>query len=167
MSDVISKLSVHYYSMLFRRLSLYPQAIRHPVAKIYFVILFCCCSLCLSNQLFLFYGTYFILSLYIWAGGPGSGKGTQCQNIVKHFGYTHLSAGDLLRAEKSSGSENGYDLIVTLEIYLLCALCCLRIGIGIDQCIEVFTMFLIITQLSSALYWLPVSKFQSSKYHCM
>ncbi|KAL8542574.1 hypothetical protein ACS0TY_003451 [Phlomoides rotata] len=40
-------------------------------------------------------------------GGPGSGKGTQCANIVEHFGYTHLSAGDLLRAEKNSGSENG------------------------------------------------------------
>ncbi|XP_010546799.1 PREDICTED: UMP-CMP kinase 3 isoform X2 [Tarenaya hassleriana] len=40
-------------------------------------------------------------------GGPGSGKGTQCANIVKQYGYTHLSAGDLLRAEISSGSENG------------------------------------------------------------
>ncbi|KAI3719365.1 hypothetical protein L6452_20262 [Arctium lappa] len=40
-------------------------------------------------------------------GGPGSGKGTQCSNIVEHFGYTHLSAGDLLRAEIKSGSENG------------------------------------------------------------
>ncbi|XP_029123411.1 UMP-CMP kinase 3 isoform X2 [Elaeis guineensis] len=40
-------------------------------------------------------------------GGPGSGKGTQCANIVKHFGFTHLSAGDLLRAEIKSGSKNG------------------------------------------------------------
>ncbi|XP_063940992.1 UMP-CMP kinase 3 isoform X4 [Daucus carota subsp. sativus] len=40
-------------------------------------------------------------------GGPGSGKGTQCANIVQHYGYTHLSAGDLLRAERDSGSENG------------------------------------------------------------
>lgn len=40
-------------------------------------------------------------------GGPGSGKGTQCANIVQHFGYIHLSAGDLLRAEIKSGSENG------------------------------------------------------------
>ncbi|KAK4763804.1 hypothetical protein SAY87_013242 [Trapa incisa] len=40
-------------------------------------------------------------------GGPGSGKGTQCANIVQHFGYTHLSAGDLLRAEIKSGSDNG------------------------------------------------------------
>ncbi|KAL1809182.1 hypothetical protein DCAR_0728724 [Daucus carota subsp. sativus] len=41
-------------------------------------------------------------------GGPGSGKGTQCGYIVQHFGYTHLSAGDLLREEMKSGSENGF-----------------------------------------------------------
>ncbi|KAI5057522.1 hypothetical protein GOP47_0027537 [Adiantum capillus-veneris] len=40
-------------------------------------------------------------------GGPGSGKGTQCALIVEHFGFTHLSAGDLLRAEIAMGSENG------------------------------------------------------------
>ncbi|KAJ1263743.1 hypothetical protein BS78_09G209700 [Paspalum vaginatum] len=40
-------------------------------------------------------------------GGPGSGKGTRCTNIVNHFGFDHLSAGDLLRAEIKSGSENG------------------------------------------------------------
>ncbi|QCE04638.1 UMP-CMP kinase [Vigna unguiculata] len=40
-------------------------------------------------------------------GGPGSGKGTQCANIVDNFKFTHLSAGDLLRAEIKSGSENG------------------------------------------------------------
>ncbi|KAL3497691.1 hypothetical protein ACH5RR_040423 [Cinchona calisaya] len=40
-------------------------------------------------------------------GGPGSGKGTQCAKIVQQFGYTHLSAGELLRKEINSGSENG------------------------------------------------------------
>ncbi|XP_078733524.1 UMP-CMP kinase-like [Lampetra fluviatilis] len=41
-------------------------------------------------------------------GGPGAGKGTQCEKIVETFGYTHLSAGDLLRAERSrKGSEFG------------------------------------------------------------
>ncbi|KAF9687632.1 hypothetical protein SADUNF_Sadunf02G0113400 [Salix dunnii] len=51
-------------------------------------------------------------------GGPGSGKGTQCANIVENFGYTHLSAGDLLRAEIKSGSENGMTLNLHLnEIY--------------------------------------------------
>lgn len=43
-------------------------------------------------------------------GPPGAGKGTQCQKIVEKYGYTHLSAGDLLRAERASGSPDG-DLI--------------------------------------------------------
>lgn len=38
-------------------------------------------------------------------GGPGAGKGTQCQLIVENFGFVHLSAGDLLREERASGSE--------------------------------------------------------------
>ncbi|XP_073449685.1 UMP-CMP kinase [Aquarana catesbeiana] len=41
-------------------------------------------------------------------GGPGAGKGTQCEKIVEKYGYTHLSAGDLLRDErKRPGSEYG------------------------------------------------------------
>ncbi|CEO94808.1 hypothetical protein PBRA_003621 [Plasmodiophora brassicae] len=41
-------------------------------------------------------------------GGPGAGKGTQCQRIVSEFGYVHLSAGDLLRAEQADPkSEHG------------------------------------------------------------
>ena len=32
-------------------------------------------------------------------GGPGSGKGTQCEKIVSTFNFTHLSSGDLLRAK--------------------------------------------------------------------
>lgn len=38
-------------------------------------------------------------------GGPGCGKGTNCARIVVDFDYLHLSAGDLLRAERESGSE--------------------------------------------------------------
>ncbi len=40
-------------------------------------------------------------------GPPGSGKGTQSENIIKKYGLKHLSTGDLLRAEKNSGSELG------------------------------------------------------------
>ncbi|CAF0726007.1 unnamed protein product [Brachionus calyciflorus] len=41
-------------------------------------------------------------------GGPGAGKGTQCLKIVQNFGYVHLSAGDLLRAERQRpGSKVG------------------------------------------------------------
>ncbi|XP_016988408.1 UMP-CMP kinase [Drosophila rhopaloa] len=41
-------------------------------------------------------------------GGPGAGKGTQCSKIVDRFQFSHLSAGDLLREERSrEGSEFG------------------------------------------------------------
>nr|XP_033772170.1 UMP-CMP kinase [Geotrypetes seraphini] len=41
-------------------------------------------------------------------GGPGAGKGTQCERIVQKYSYTHLSAGDLLREErKKSNSQDG------------------------------------------------------------
>lgn len=41
-------------------------------------------------------------------GAPGAGKGTQCENIVKEFGFVHLSAGDLLREERNKeGSQFG------------------------------------------------------------
>lgn len=41
-------------------------------------------------------------------GGPGAGKGTQCANIVRDYGFKHLSAGDLLREEQDRpGSEFG------------------------------------------------------------
>ncbi|CAG2118404.1 unnamed protein product [Medioppia subpectinata] len=47
---------------------------------------------------------------YTKEGGPGSGKGTQCDRIVKQYGFTHLSTGDLLRDEVASGSELGKKL---------------------------------------------------------
>ncbi|XP_018614937.1 adenylate kinase isoenzyme 5-like isoform X1 [Scleropages formosus] len=48
-------------------------------------------------------------------GGPGSGKGTQCERIVAKYGYTHLSTGDLLRAEVDSGSERGKQLSAIMQ----------------------------------------------------
>ncbi|OAA43240.1 uridylate kinase [Metarhizium rileyi] len=44
-------------------------------------------------------------------GGPGAGKGTQCANLVKQYGFTHLSAGDLLRAEQERPGSQFGDLI--------------------------------------------------------
>ncbi len=38
-------------------------------------------------------------------GGPGAGKGTQCTLLSTNLGWGHLSAGDLLRAERKSGSS--------------------------------------------------------------
>jgi len=43
-------------------------------------------------------------------GGPGSGKGTQCDLMVEKYGFGHFSAGDLLRAEVASGSDLGKEL---------------------------------------------------------
>lgn len=58
-------------------------------------------------------------------GGPGSGKGTQSENLVRDYGFVHLSAGDLLREEQADEqSEYGQlikdyikeGLIVPMEI---------------------------------------------------
>lgn len=47
----------------------------------------------------------------IWVlGGPGSGKGTQCDRIVAKYKFSHFSTGDLLRDEVKSGSEKGKQL---------------------------------------------------------
>jgi adenylate kinase len=43
-------------------------------------------------------------------GPPGAGKGTQAARLVEQFGMTHLSSGDIFRAEKNSGSELGQKL---------------------------------------------------------
>ncbi|KAI1356766.1 uridylate kinase [Xylaria sp. FL0043] len=61
-------------------------------------------------------------------GGPGAGKGTQCERLVAAHGFTHLSAGDLLRAEQNRpGSEYGElikdyiknGLIVPMEVTIV------------------------------------------------
>lgn len=44
-------------------------------------------------------------------GGPGSGKGTQCATIVETHGWGHLSAGDLLRAERKNPNSDKGQLI--------------------------------------------------------
>ena len=52
----------------------------------------------------------------IWVlGGPGCGKGTQCEKIVAKYGFTHLSSGDLLRDEVKSGSDRGKTLNGMME----------------------------------------------------
>eukprot|EP00842_Homolaphlyctis_polyrhiza_P003586 jgi/Hompol1/4228/HPOL_006993-RA len=40
-------------------------------------------------------------------GGPGSGKGTQCERIARTFNFTHISTGDLLRAEVQKQTSIG------------------------------------------------------------
>jgi len=47
-------------------------------------------------------------------GGPGSGKGTMCALAEAQLGWTHLSTGDLLRAERKAGGETA----ATIERYI-------------------------------------------------
>lgn len=40
-------------------------------------------------------------------GPPGSGKGTQAEKLVDHYGLTHISTGDLFRYEMSNNTPLG------------------------------------------------------------
>ncbi|KAK3794483.1 hypothetical protein RRG08_003636 [Elysia crispata] len=46
-------------------------------------------------------------------GGPGAGKGTQCEKIQEKFGFEHLSAGELLRQERQAPNSQYGDEIET------------------------------------------------------
>jgi len=52
-----------------------------------------------------------IPNVFFVLGAPGSGKGTQCVKMSETFGYLHLSAGDLLREEKSNPKSDVGQLI--------------------------------------------------------
>lgn len=49
-------------------------------------------------------------------GGPGAGKGTQCQKIVNSFHFVHLSAGDLLREERQNRPESDQSKLIEKHI---------------------------------------------------
>ncbi len=44
---------------------------------------------------------------FILLGAPGSGKGTQAKVLAERTGISHLSTGDILRAEVSGGTDLG------------------------------------------------------------
>lgn len=46
----------------------------------------------------------------IFIAPPAAGKGTQSELLVKKYGYTHISTGDLLRAEVAAETELGISL---------------------------------------------------------
>lgn len=56
------------------------------------------------------------LPIFWVLGGPGSGKGTQCQNVAAKIQLTHLSTGDLLRLEVLSGSKRGAQIYRIMEL---------------------------------------------------
>ena len=43
----------------------------------------------------------------IISGGPGSGKGTQCELLVNKYGLKHISTGDALRHHVKTGTDLG------------------------------------------------------------
>lgn len=47
-------------------------------------------------------------------GGPGAGKGTMCELAESQLGWTHLSVGELLRAEREEGGPNA----ATIDQYI-------------------------------------------------
>ncbi|ETN87132.1 adenylate kinase [Necator americanus] len=53
--------------------------------------------------------------IFFIVGGPGSGKGTQCEKIVARYSLSHLSSGDLLREEVKSSSPRGAQLNKIME----------------------------------------------------
>lgn len=44
--------------------------------------------------------------IFFILGGPGSGKGTLCEQLVKKLGFHHFSTGDLLRQELTQNQES-------------------------------------------------------------
>ena len=49
-----------------------------------------------------------LLNVVFVLGKPGSGKGTQCEKLIKEFSKCrHLSAGDLLREKRKEGDDVG------------------------------------------------------------
>ena len=48
-------------------------------------------------------------------GGPGSGKGTQCDKLVRDFKFKHISVGDLFRAELATGSDLAKELKAIMD----------------------------------------------------
>lgn len=52
----------------------------------------------------------------IWIiGGPGSGKGTQCDLIVKKYGFIHISSGELIRAAIAQNRPEDNTLVQTVK----------------------------------------------------
>ena len=47
-----------------------------------------------------------MLNLVIF-GAPGSGKGTQSENLIQNYGLYHISTGDVLRDHIKRGTELG------------------------------------------------------------
>ena len=82
-------------------------------------------------------------------GPPGAGKGTQCKKICANKDYIHLSAGDLLRAERNNPSSKvsrcyswfAHSVLHSCNLRLHCVHACYptdsdQEGSLIDNCIK-------------------------------
>jgi adenylate kinase family enzyme len=48
-------------------------------------------------------------------GGPGSGKGHLCSQLVRHCNVSHISSGDMLREEVAAGTPLGQQVAAIME----------------------------------------------------
>jgi len=55
------------------------------------------------------------LPIFWVLGGPGCGKGTQCEEMAVRYKYAHLSTGELLRDCVMSGTPKGIQLFGIME----------------------------------------------------
>ena len=53
--------------------------------------------------------------IFFIVGGPGSGKGTQCDRLKRTLGLTHISSGDLLREEVARETPRGKELLEIMK----------------------------------------------------
>lgn len=49
-------------------------------------------------------------TIFVFLGGPGAGKGTQAQALIRYLPVPQISTGDLLRAEVARDSELGHEI---------------------------------------------------------
>ncbi|KAH0618488.1 hypothetical protein JD844_017744 [Phrynosoma platyrhinos] len=56
-----------------------------------------------------------ILFVLTCEGGPGSGKGTQCEKLAQKYGFTYLSMEELIQHEMSSLTERSKIIRDTME----------------------------------------------------
>ena len=90
-------------------------------------------------------------------GGPGAGKGTMCELLDEQLGWTHLSAGDLLRAERKKGGAREANEFFILKMGNFC-----NFG-NFSQCGARFGKFLANFDVYIFLHFLRVvAKFRSN-----